>query len=154
MFFKKQNAQSFFSEDQKKTIQESIGLAELNTSGEIRVHVDATCALKNPTDQAVLVFEKLGMHQTELRNGILFYLAVSDKKFAILGDEGINTNVPKGFWDEIRNQMTDCFKRDEFAEGLTKGIQLAGEQLKTFFPLQDNDTNELSNDLSFGTDEN
>jgi uncharacterized membrane protein len=91
------------------------------------------------------------MHKTALRNGVLFYLAVDDKKFAIVGDKGINDTVPKGFWDEVRDTMLAHFKNQEFTEGLCKGIEMAGVKLKTHFPLQKDDTNELSNDVSFGS---
>ncbi len=152
MFFKpnKQSIQSFFSSEQQQALQESIRLAELNTSGEIRIHIDALCKTADPKDQALIVFEQLKMHETELRNGVLFYLAVESKQFAIIGDEGINSAVPSDFWDQIRDVMKQNFMNHQFTEGLTLGIEMAGKQLKAFFPLQENDSNELSNDLSFG----
>lgn len=142
-------AENFFSEEQKLAIQKSIAHAELNTSGEIRVHVDNDCK-EDVLDKAANIFHQLGMDATELSNGVLFYLAVKDKKFAILGDKGINEKVPADFWDTIKNTMQEHFKNAEFTVGLCKGIEMAGEKLKTHFPLQHNDINELSNDVSFG----
>lgn len=139
---------NFFSESDKKSIQESISSAELNTSGEIRVHIDETCS-EDVKSQAIEVFGKLKMHETVLRNGVLFYLAVEDRKFAIIGDEGINNIVPTDFWDNIRETMTHYFKQNDFVKGLTAGIQMAGEKLKSNFPHQADDTNELSNEISF-----
>ena len=46
--------------------------------------------------------------------------------------------------------MLSHFKKQEFTEGLCKGIEMAGEKLKSHFPLQSNDTNELNNEVSFG----
>lgn len=142
-------AEKFFSEEQKLAIQKSIANAELNTSGEIRVHIDNDCK-ESVLDKAANVFHFLGMDATELSNGVLFYLAVKDQKFAILGDKGINEKVPADFWDSIKNTMQEHFKKGEFTVGLCKGIEMAGEKLKAHFPLQHNDTNELSNDVSFG----
>lgn len=142
------NAKDFFTEDQKQRIQESIATAEFNTSGEIRVHIDKVCKV-DVLDQAANVFHELKMDATVLRNGILFYLAIEDKKFAILGDKGINEKVPGDFWDQIKETMQSYFKQQQFTEGLTKGIEMAGEKLKTYFPLQADDTNELSNEVSF-----
>ncbi|MGB3947523.1 MAG: TPM domain-containing protein [Bacteroidia bacterium] len=142
-------AEKFFSEEQKLAIQKSIANAELNTSGEIRVHVDNDCK-EDVLDKAANIFHQLGMDATELSNGVLFYLAVKDKKFAILGDKGINEKVPADFWDTIKNTMQEHFKKAEFTVGLCKGIEMAGEKLKIHFPLQHNDINELSNDVSFG----
>ena len=141
-------AKDFFTEDQKQQIQQSIAKAEFNTSGEIRVHIDKTCKA-DVLDQAANVFHQLKMDATVLRNGILFYLAIEDRKFAILGDKGINEKVPGDFWDQIKETMQDCFKQQQFTEGLTRGIEMAGEKLKTYFPLQADDTNELSNEVSF-----
>lgn len=139
---------NFFTEAEKTSIQQAIADAELNTSGEIRVHIDSRCA-GDPKTEAVKVFEKLEMHQTQLRNAVLFYLAVDDRKFAILGDEGIDAAVPDDFWNSVRDTMLDNFKNQRFADGLTQGILMAGEKLKTHFPYQDGDTNELSNEISF-----
>ncbi|MES2285586.1 MAG: TPM domain-containing protein [Bacteroidota bacterium] len=143
------SAKNFFNEDQKHAIQKAIADAELNTSGEIRVHIDDVCK-EDVLDKAANIFHSLKMDATALRNGVLFYLAVKDHKFAILGDKGINEKVPSDFWDHIKLTMLEHFKKQEFTEGLSKGINMAGEKLKTHFPLHHNDTNELSNDMSFG----
>jgi uncharacterized membrane protein len=90
------------------------------------------------------------MHKTKLRNGVLFYLAVKDRKFAILGDAGINAKVPEGFWDNIKDTMLNHFKNGEFARGLSEGIKMTGEQLKKHFPWKSDDVNELSDEISFG----
>jgi uncharacterized membrane protein len=137
------------NEAQQKAIQAAIAEAELNTSGEIRVHIDAKCA-GTPMEKAIQVFEKLKMHETAQRNGVLFYVAMNDKKLAILGDKGINAVVPENFWDAIRDGMISAFKKGEFSEGLIEGIVTAGQQLKSAFPLLQNDENELSNEVTFG----
>jgi len=143
------SAKHFFTEEQKQAIQQAIANAELNTSGEVRIHIESKCK-GDALNAAVETFDKLKMHKTALRNGVLFYLAVDDKKFAIVGDKGINDTVPKGFWDNIRDTMLAHFKNQEFTEGLCKGIEMAGEKLKAHFPYQSDDKNELSNDVSFG----
>jgi uncharacterized membrane protein len=143
------NAKKFFSKEQQESIQAAISAAELNTSGEIRVHIDDKCK-GDVLATASLVFHELKMDKTKLRNGVLFYLSVSDHLFAILGDKGINEKVPAGFWDNIRDTMLAHFKQEQFTEGLNKGIAMAGEKLKAHFPLENNDTNELSNEVTFG----
>ena len=101
-------------------------------------------------DQAAAVFAALEMHKTKLRNGLLFYLAIKDHKFAILGDGGINAVIPDGFWNNIKEMMMQKFKEGEFTAGLSSGIKMTGEQLKTHFPYQSDDINELEDDISFG----
>lgn len=141
-------AKHFFTDLQKKALVEAISSAELNTSGEIRLHLTEHCK-NDPRDEAVAMFGQLKMHQTEQRNGVLIFLAVVDKKFAIIGDKGINELVPEDFWDSIRDQMLSHFKNQEFDLGLIKGIEQVGEKLKKYFPIRNNDVNELTNDISY-----
>jgi uncharacterized membrane protein len=142
------SVENFFSKEEKKQITDAIAQAELNTSGEIRLHMEGYCKI-DVLDRAAYIFEKLGMKETAQRNGVLFYLAVHDRKFAILGDAGINQVVPANFWDQIKETMLTFFKEGKFTEGLAKGILMAGEQLKTNFPYHSNDVNELSDEISF-----
>ncbi len=141
--------QKFFTENQQQEIIKSIENAELNTSGEIRLHLEDTCK-SEPVKRAIEVFEKLNMHETKLRNGVLFYLAIKDKKIAVIGDKGINDIVTNNFWDDVKNEIINHFKNNQFTEGLCKGIEMAGEKLKAHFPFDSDDTNELTNDISFG----
>jgi uncharacterized membrane protein len=142
-------AANFFTKEEKKLIRDAIAGAEKNSSGEIRVHVENHCKI-DVLDCAAGWFEKLKMHKTEKRNGVLFYLAVKDRKFAILGDAGINAVTPDDFWDSIKEEMLTLFLENKFTEGLVKGIEMAGEKLKEHFPYQSDDTNELTDDISFG----
>ena len=141
-------AKELFTEELQKQVVAAIETAELNTSGEVRVHLDDNCK-GEVLDRAAYVFEKLEMQKTEQRNGVLFYLAVQDKKFAILGDVGINQKVPDNFWEEIKSEVIANFKNGDFARGLSSGIVKAGEQLKAHFPYQEDDVNELDNEISF-----
>ena len=141
-------AKDLFNDAQQKAIVDSIKAAELNTSGEVQVHIENTCK-KEVMDRAVEVFNLLNMHKTKLRNGVLFYLAVKDKKFAILGDAGINAVVPADFWASIKDQMQGEFRQTRFTEGLCLGINMAGQQLKSHFPYMSDDVNELPDDISF-----
>lgn len=142
------SVENFFSTEEKKQITDAIAQAELNTSGEIRLHMEGHCKI-DVLDRAAYIFEKLGMKETAQRNGVLFYLAVHDRKFAILGDAGINQVVPVNFWDQIKETMLTFFKEGKFTEGLSKGILMAGDQLKANFPHQKDDVNELSDEISF-----
>jgi len=139
----------FLTKEQKILVENAIKEAEKNTSGEIRVHIE-TEIIGDVLDRAAYLFEFLGMHKTEQRNGVLFYLATKSRKFAILGDAGINVVVPPDFWDQIKATMGEAFAEGKFAEGLSQGILTAGAQLKKHFPFEKNDVNELSDEISFG----
>ena len=142
-------AKDLFTQQEQNQIVAAVKEAELNTSGEIKVHIERKCK-EDVLDHAAFMFDQLEMQKTELRNGVLIYLAVEDRKLAILGDAGINMKVPKDFWDTTRDFMINHFKEGKFAEGLSGGIKLAGQQLKSHYPYQSDDVNELSDDISFG----
>jgi uncharacterized membrane protein len=138
-----------FSKKEQQRIREAIQTAEKSTSGEIRICIEKTCS-EDVLDRSANYFNKLGMNKTALRNGVLIYLATKDRKFAVIGDAGINQVVPDNFWDSTKEAMLDHFKTGDLAEGIITGIRLAGEQLATFFPCLDDDKNELSDDINFG----
>ncbi len=144
---RKENPKKFFTKEEKEKIVHAIQEAEQKTSGEIRVHLASSCK-KSVLEEATETFEKLGMTQTKVRNGILFFLSLSDHQFAILGDIGIHEKVHKEFWDHIRDTVIESFKKEEFSEGLIAGIHECGEKLKLYFPRDHTDQNELSNDVS------
>lgn len=142
-------AKDFFTREQRDDIRQAILNAELDTSGEIRVHIETTCE-GDVLDRAAYLFRKLDMHNTDLRNGVLFYLAVRNRKFAVIGDKGINAMVPENFWDDIKFCMLNHFREDHFTEGLIEGIGMVGERLKEHFPYKTTDVNELPDEVTFG----
>ena len=142
------SARLFFTKEEQQKIVAAIREAELNTSGEIRVHIENHCK-EEALERAAEVFYDLKMDRTAARNGILFYLAVKDHKFAIIGDEGINREVERDFWNDIKDEMIYNFKENKFAEGLIAGILKCGDKLKEYFPHQNDDVNELSDEISF-----
>ena len=138
----------FFSPEGEGRIIASIREAERNTSGEIRVHLEDE--LKGDVlEVAARTFQRLRMHETEARNGVLIFIAPQQRKFAIIGDKGINEKVPEGFWDEERDLMLQHFKTGDFAGGVCAAILKAGEKLQAYFPYQSDDENELPDDISY-----
>lgn len=142
-------ASDFFTTQQKKMIENAIQLAEKETSGEIRVHIELKCKELDVKDRAANIFAQLNMHKTNLRNGVLIYMALTDKKIAILGDVGINSRVPQNFWNDVKDSMQQYFQQNNYTEGLVHAIQMIGEKLKSYFPYNSNDINELPNEVSF-----
>jgi uncharacterized membrane protein len=142
-------AEEYFTDNIRGLVNEAITAAEKQTSGEIRLFIEDNCK-EDVLDHAAFIFTELKMNATAERNGVLFYLAMKSKKFAILGDAGINAKVPKDFWEAIKAQMQNHFISGDFSKGLTVGISMAGEALRTYFPYQKGDKNELSNDIVFG----
>ncbi len=137
-----------FSKEEELKITNAVARAEDGTSGEIRVHIDRYCK-SDPLLKAQNLFHHLKMDETELRNGVILYISIDDKQVAIYGDKGINEKVESDFWDTTLAKMTEQFKNEKMVEGIAAGLQEAGLRLKEHFPKADNDTNELSNEISY-----
>ena len=142
------NAVTLLNREEDRRVVEAIRQAELNTSGEIKVHIENRCK-GDVEERSLYIFKHLKLNETKLHNGVLIYLAVKDRKFAILGDQGINDVVEKGFWNDAKELMLAHFKEGRFTEGLEEGILRCGEKLKAFFPYQSDDVNEIPDDISY-----
>lgn len=141
------NIEAFLTAEEEQEIVEAIRVAELNTSGEIRIHIEKT-SKGDATHRALELFHMLKMDNTKLQNAVLIYVAIDDQTFVIYGDKGINDVVDKGFWDSTKDIIQTHFKNGNFKQGLIDGILKSGEQLKSHFPYTDDDTNELTNEIS------
>ena len=139
----------FIGREGNLQIEQAIKEAELDTSGEIRVHIESKCT-SDPLQRAVYIFNYLKMYNTQARNGVLIYVAVESRKFAIIGDAGINKAVPDNFWDSIKEGMGAAFSQGKYVEGLANAIKVAGESLKQYFPYRNDDINEQPDEISFG----
>ncbi len=141
---------SFISKEEQKQIVKAIENAENMTSGEIRVHIESVCKNPNVYDRAIEVFHKLKMQETAQRNAALIYIAFKSHKFAIIGDSGINEIVPPDFWNNEKDTLAKYLSENKAAIGICKTIEKIGENLKQYFPYQDDDINEQSNEISYG----
>lgn len=141
--------EAFLSPDEEQDIIKAIRIAEQNTSGEIRIHIENSSKL-DAFERAMEVFHYLKMDNTKQQNGVLIYVAVEDKHFVIYGDKGINEVVPNGFWDSTKDAIQSQFKHGNFKQGLIEGVLKAGKQLEKHFPWIHGDKNELSDDISKG----
>ena len=139
---------ALFNEDEQQQIRKAIEEVEKRTSGEVRVCVEKKCS-EDVLHRAATYFTKLGMQHTSHRHGVLVYLATVDRKFAIIGDKGINKVVPPHFWDSIQAAMLTNFKAGNLVAGIITGLNMAGEKLAQYFPHQDGDRNELPDDIAF-----
>lgn len=139
----------FLTKREEQKVIDAIADAENKTSGELRIHLEEHCK-KDPLKRAIKVFHKLGMHQTELQNGVVIYLAVKDKKAAVFGGKGIHEQVGQDYWQDVLNIIVTHFKKGEFEAGLVKAVQKVGDKLKEIYPVAADDVNELDDEISYG----
>ena len=146
----KHKAEDYFSLQEKQMIAQAIKQAELQTSGEVRVFVESKCNYVNAIDRAKEIFDKLNMYKTENKNAVIVYVALKHKQLAIFADEGIYQKTGVQFWNDELSIMINHFKNENIVDGITKVVEHIGVALKTHFPFQKIDINELPNDVVFG----
>jgi uncharacterized membrane protein len=142
-------AEELLTETDRKRVAEAVAAAERRTSGEIRVHIEDHIE-EDVLVHAAYVFEELGMQHTRDRNGVLVYVCVADRLVAVLGDKGINERVPPDFWNSTVAILKLHFAAGRYADGLCEAVRTVGEKLANDFPLRNDDTDELTNEVSFG----
>ena len=141
---------SFFSKLDNDRIVEAIAEAERGSSGEIRVHVTGRKP-ESLEERARRRFELLGMTKTAERNGVLFYIAPSVRRFQILGDAGIHEKCGPDFWKEVAAEMEERFRHGDFTEGIVQGVRKVGEILARHFPRAKHDRDELPDAIDHET---
>lgn len=141
---------TFFSEEEKERIVQAIRQAERMTSGEVRVFVESRCRFVDPMDRATEVFDKLEMQKTRQHNGVVLYVAMEDRQFAIYGDTGIHQKVGMDFWKQQAQNLKGFFSKGEFVVGIAQCVKEIGASLETYFPYESDDENELPDDIVFG----
>ncbi|MGJ8684600.1 MAG: TPM domain-containing protein [Nonlabens sp.] len=139
--------EDFLTTAQEQQVIAAIRTAERTTSGEIRVHLESHCA-GDAYVRAQEIFHLLKMDNTKEENGILFYVAVTDRKFAIIGDKGIHKHVGDEFWLSIKELLRSRFRESVFHTGLIEAIHLTGKKLSQYYPWDINDTNELPDEIT------
>lgn len=149
-FRKRSHMKQLLTKANKARILDAIQQAESETSGEIRVHIETTLKNRAAFERATELFYTLNMQQTSQRNGVLLYIALDDRQFAIIGDEGIHERVGAAFWEAEKETISAHFKRGDFIEGIVSAIVQVGEKLKQYFPRQQEDIDELRNEISIG----
>lgn len=142
-----------FSPDENEQIVHAIQQAEMQTSGEIRIFVESHCKYVDALDRAKEIFTKLQMEKTELRNGVLFYIAIKDKQLAILADKGIlEATGGDKYWKDAVKDILSVFSKESVVMGITTSINKIGSALKDHFPYdKDIDKNELPDEIIFGS---
>jgi uncharacterized membrane protein len=143
------SAKDFFREDERNAIVDAIRKVEMNTSGEIRVHIEDLCK-EDVFEKAVKIFHTLNMEKTPFRNAVLIYVAVKDRKFAVIGDEAIHNKVEAAYWEKISQHLLENFRSGNYANGIIHTVETIGETLVSYFPDIDAlDKNNLPDDISF-----
>ncbi|MCF4101195.1 TPM domain-containing protein [Gillisia sp. M10.2A] len=142
--------EDFLTAKEEEQVVDAIRIAEKETSGEIRVHIENSHGSTDIFERSMEVFHLLKMDNTQQKNGVLIYVAVADRDFVIYGDKGINDVVPSDFWESTKDAIVAQFKNGNFKQGLIDGILRAGTELRKHFPWSEDDVDELSNNISKG----
>jgi len=143
-----------FSEHDLEAIAVAVGLVERSADAEVRVHLERRVhhergETADALKRAQAVFQHLGMHKTRHRNGVLVYLALDDRKLAIVGDEAIHAHVGDAYWARVRDLMVSHLKAEAPRDAVVHAVEDLGRVLATHFPRQSGDApGDLSNEVS------
>jgi len=140
---------AILSADDLAVIARAVAEAERHTSAEVRVHLDHSCD-GDALQQAIKVFERLGMHRTAERNGVLVYISVTDRKLAVIGDKGIHERVGEAYWQGLVAAVRERLRQQQSRDGLIHAIAELGRELSRHFPRRPDDKNERSDNVSLG----
>ena len=143
-------ARRFLTKEEAAQLANLVKLQEARSSGEIRIYIESHCPTIDPSVRAKNIFTQLRMHQTQLRNGVMIYIAFRDHDFALLGDTGIFHKAPADFWHREAKQLAKHFHHKNHLEGLSHCIKAIGDLLEQHFPPQATPRNELPDDIVFG----
>lgn len=143
--------QNLLTKEEMDQVSATIAEVEEETIGEVRVNIQKSRSYKERKlslyELAVKIFYDFEMDKTKDKTGVLIFLLMSDKKFQIIGDEGINKRVSKEFWDVLAMKTVEYFRQNKFADGICYAVKEVGKVLKKEFPMKPGDTNELSNEV-------
>lgn len=137
-----------FSSQEESSIIRAIEAAESLSRAELRVHYTRKERINDIFQLALEQFQKLEMHKTEERNGVLIYLAPKAKQLAIVGDEGIHQHVGQEFWEQTHAACIQEIQRSGLAQGIILGLEIIGNEMAKYFPIGEHNPNELSNEIS------
>ncbi len=137
----------FMSDADLAAVVEAVAEAERMTSAEIRVHLDHRCR-GDALARAVNLFERLALHRTRHRNGVLIYVAVEDRKLAVVGDTAIHERVGETYWQRLVDATLDHLRGARPRDGLVEAVRDVGAVLRVHFPRGPEDLNELSDEVS------
>ena len=141
-----QSAEHFFNPEESERIIAAIQKAESTTSGEIRIHLEDHCP-EEVIATAKMVFERLGMRETDERNGVLIFIAIKDRKMAVIGDDGIHAKVASNFWQEVVAGIKANFATEAYEKGLIEAVNQLGTTLSEHFPWQPGSEDELEDEF-------
>ena len=85
------------------------------------------------------------LYKTKDANGILIFISVLERKVWVLADSGINARIAPGQWQGVIDLITLGIKEKRQCEAICAAISQVGELLKTHFPHQKDDIDELHN---------
>jgi uncharacterized membrane protein len=140
---------ALFTADDLDAIAAAVAAAERGTSGEIRVHLERRLPRgATALARATQLFARLKMNATAERNGVLIYVAVQDRKLAIVGDAGVHAHVGHEYWQRIRDVMVERLRVGAAREAVIHAVIDVGLVLRKFFPRRPDDRNELSDEVS------
>lgn len=102
---------------------------------DVRVHVAKRKFERDPMAYALELFEDHRLARTEKRNGILVYLNLKSRKFAVVADEGVHRLLGQRYWDELAANLREDLQSTYFENAIALTLYALATDLKRKYPL-------------------
>ncbi len=124
---------------------------EQATNAEIRISIrdlrEASEADLSLHELAKKEFATLGMHRTDGSVGILLLIMYHERKFYVIGDEGVHSKVHPETWKDVATVLGEHFKNADYEGGLREALMKIEHHLKGKLPPRKIPEKELKNEV-------
>jgi len=118
-----------------------------NVAAIDRLIVPKKIMQKKVHERALLHYMESGIYNTRDHTGILIFISTLEHRVELLADKGISVKIPLEQWQKIVENILGGVKQGDFVAKLCQSIEECGDLLAEHFPIKDDDTNELTNDI-------
>jgi uncharacterized membrane protein len=123
----------------RKRVRDAILAVEATTTAPLRVSL-APYFWGDAYSVARRAFKRLRMDRTPERNGVLFFIVPSRRRFAVFADSRAHEKVGQEVWDHVARTIEEGLRAGNPTEGVIRGIEEAGRHLAKHFPLKETST--------------
>jgi len=112
-----------------------------------RLIIPKKTRIEKVNQRALRYFTESGVYDTRDRTGILIFISILEQRVELIADKGINEKIEQKEWNNIVENIVLGLKHGNWVDKLSESITRCGILLEKHFPIKDDDTNELKDEL-------
>ena len=146
--FRKKERELPLTQEEIQQLQDMIENVEALSSAEFKI-ILVRSSWMGLTYKARELFKRYGLEHTTHQNAVLIVVDYLNKRLVLFGGRAVYKKMGRKFWFELRDMLTDAIKIGSLFEALSSCINILGHRLPIYYPIDDDDVNEISNELIF-----